>query len=101
MAPGSRGLSSFQSQQQHDHADAHAIAKQKPMMPAEVRRTISFDRAVLRHQRLAMTRPADKTEAGSAPSAPSNPPAPRAEAPKIDGDTGNPSTLLKKWPSSP
>src|SRR5262245_7933849 len=101
MAPGSRGLSSLQSQQQHDHADAHAIAKKKPMMPAEVRRTINFDRAVLRHQRFATTMPTDKTEAGSAPSAPSNPPDPRAEAPKIHGETGKPSALLKKWPSSP
>ena len=45
--------------------------------------------------------PTDKTEAASAPSAPSKPPDPRAEAPKIHGDTGKPSALLKKWPSSP
>src|SRR6516164_8157839 len=48
-----------------------------------------------------MTMPTDKTEAASAPSAPSKPPDPRAEAPKIHGDTGKPSALLKKWPSSP
>src|SRR5215468_1749758 len=48
-----------------------------------------------------MTMPTDKTEAASAPSAPSKPPDPRPEAPKIHGETGKPSALLKKWPSSP
>ena len=48
-----------------------------------------------------MAMPTDEPQAEPAPSARSKAPDPRADTPKIHGDTGKPSALSKKWsPSS-
>ena len=47
-----------------------------------------------------MAMPTDEPQAAPAPSARSKAPDPRADTPKIHGDTGKPSALAKKWPPS-
>src|SRR5258708_39989113 len=48
-----------------------------------------------------MAMPTDEPQAAPAPSARSEAPDPRADTPKIHGDTGKPSALSKKWAPSP